>query len=336
MERRMILIRLLLYCVVATSVMLAGCGDEKRNEEAAARPPEPIRERQEEQGGAEARRPAAIRITPGEIVLSPHAKQRTVMLQNIVRISALDADQKELPLTAFEESIRFSSSSDAVSIDSTGQLTLSASAKTGDAAVIRIEADGLSAELTVHVRYGLSDTIVTGAGGDAIVTNTADLAVLVNKRRNLPADYVPSDLVQPDVPFSFEGESEKNGFARKPPPRWSSFLRKRRKTASSLSPYRAIAPMQRKKRYLTETSSARGWKRQISTARFRDKANIKPGLRSTFQAAAPPSRWNRSSEKPKRGNGLTNTLMNSVSSSVTRKGRKRLPVIFSSHGIYVM
>lgn len=43
----------------------------------------------------------------------------------------------------------------------------------------------------------------------AVVTNPSSLYVLVNKQRNLPADYSPPDLVVPDVPFAFSGDSPK-------------------------------------------------------------------------------------------------------------------------------
>lgn len=53
-----------------------------------------------------------------------------------------------------------------------------------------------------------SDTIET-KGEIAVVTNPASVYVLVNKKRNLPSDYIPDDLVVPDVPFSFSGDSPK-------------------------------------------------------------------------------------------------------------------------------
>jgi len=43
----------------------------------------------------------------------------------------------------------------------------------------------------------------------AVVTNPSSLYVIVNKKRNLPADYAPSDLVVPDIPFAFSGDSPK-------------------------------------------------------------------------------------------------------------------------------
>ncbi len=42
-----------------------------------------------------------------------------------------------------------------------------------------------------------------------IVKNTDDILVLVNKKRNLPPDYVPQDLVIPQVPFPFKEDLPK-------------------------------------------------------------------------------------------------------------------------------
>lgn len=45
--------------------------------------------------------------------------------------------------------------------------------------------------------------------GKTMIKNTNDILVLVNKNRNLPADYKPNDLVIPNVRFSFEENIEK-------------------------------------------------------------------------------------------------------------------------------
>jgi D-alanyl-D-alanine carboxypeptidase len=42
-----------------------------------------------------------------------------------------------------------------------------------------------------------------------VVSNHTSIEVMVNKQRALPANYVPTDLVQPNVSFSFSGVSEK-------------------------------------------------------------------------------------------------------------------------------
>lgn len=55
----------------------------------------------------------------------------------------------------------------------------------------------------------LSDTTYEDEEGKLIVKNTDDILVLVNKRRNLPADYKPEDLVIPNVRFSFKEKLEK-------------------------------------------------------------------------------------------------------------------------------
>ncbi|WP_239618212.1 M15 family metallopeptidase [Cohnella mopanensis] len=54
-----------------------------------------------------------------------------------------------------------------------------------------------------------SSTIKKNSDGLAVITNAESPYVLVNKKRNLPSDYVPPDLVVPDVPFSFSGNSPK-------------------------------------------------------------------------------------------------------------------------------
>ncbi len=50
--------------------------------------------------------------------------------------------------------------------------------------------------------------------GKQPVENPDDILVLVNKTRYLDADYKPSDLVVPDVKFSFDGEHEKKHMRR--------------------------------------------------------------------------------------------------------------------------
>lgn len=45
--------------------------------------------------------------------------------------------------------------------------------------------------------------------GDRLVPNPNDILVLVNKKRHLPSDYVPPDLIEPHVTFSFSGQSPK-------------------------------------------------------------------------------------------------------------------------------
>jgi D-alanyl-D-alanine carboxypeptidase len=59
------------------------------------------------------------------------------------------------------------------------------------------------------VRAALARTVIPGEDGAMEVTNMLDTLVVVNKQRNLKSDYEPPDLVQPNIPFSFEGKSPK-------------------------------------------------------------------------------------------------------------------------------
>jgi D-alanyl-D-alanine carboxypeptidase len=55
----------------------------------------------------------------------------------------------------------------------------------------------------------LEDTVQTSSNGKSIVQNPDDLLVVANKERNLPGDYVPKDLVTPNVPFPFKEDLPK-------------------------------------------------------------------------------------------------------------------------------
>lgn len=70
-------------------------------------------------------------------------------------------------------------------------------------------------QLAAEVSANLPDDHVTEKNGLAIVTNLSSTLLVVNKVRNLPADYVPDDLVVPEVAFSFSGEDQKKQL-RKP------------------------------------------------------------------------------------------------------------------------
>lgn len=56
---------------------------------------------------------------------------------------------------------------------------------------------------------GLEETVAADEDGLLTVTNPDHVLVLVNKERNLPADYVPDDLVIPDVRFPFDEDHPK-------------------------------------------------------------------------------------------------------------------------------
>lgn len=53
------------------------------------------------------------------------------------------------------------------------------------------------------------NTTFIDQSGRHFVTNMDSLMILVNKKRNLPEDYVPENMVIPQVKFSFEGDRPK-------------------------------------------------------------------------------------------------------------------------------
>lgn len=52
-------------------------------------------------------------------------------------------------------------------------------------------------------------TTIKEVDGKEVVTNPEAVTVIVNKQRSLPDGYEPTDLVEPNVPFSFDGPHEK-------------------------------------------------------------------------------------------------------------------------------
>jgi zinc D-Ala-D-Ala carboxypeptidase len=55
----------------------------------------------------------------------------------------------------------------------------------------------------------LAATVATRGDGMKEVTNMLDTLVVVNKQRNMGADYEPPDLVEPNIPFSIEKKDPK-------------------------------------------------------------------------------------------------------------------------------
>lgn len=100
------------------------------------------------------------------------------------------------------------SDSSIISINDRGTIHVLRDAITGKQSSVKVSIGGESKEVRIKVKYSLADTIAD-INGVPTVTNPGDLVVLVNKERALPSDYIPQDLVSPQIPFSFQGQSEK-------------------------------------------------------------------------------------------------------------------------------
>lgn len=59
-------------------------------------------------------------------------------------------------------------------------------------------------------KYSLESTTFVNSSGVRMVKNTDDILVLVNKQRNLDANWVPKDLVIPNVKFNKSGDLPQN------------------------------------------------------------------------------------------------------------------------------
>ncbi|MGA9173547.1 MAG: M15 family metallopeptidase [Thermoactinomyces sp.] len=123
-------------------------------------------------------------------------------------LSGITASNQKVGLQPDQVSYAVSNSQIA-QVDSHGRLTVSRQAKTGSTAWVTATYKNRKAKLRIRVIVPLKDTIKINHSGLAVVTNPADLTVVVNKHRNLPAYYVPSDLIQPNIPFVDQGDKEK-------------------------------------------------------------------------------------------------------------------------------
>jgi D-alanyl-D-alanine carboxypeptidase len=159
--------------------------------------------------GAAQAKPAPVTESPAvnEPQTQPEPERSQVDLASVPSTLVLPPGAKlSLPHV---EGVTYRSSAPAiVSVSEQGELAVKADASTGEEATVSIEFQGQGKQVVVRIKESLQDTVTT-VNGVPTVTNPSDVAVVVNKKRSLPADYEPTDLVEPNVPFSFPGKSEK-------------------------------------------------------------------------------------------------------------------------------
>jgi zinc D-Ala-D-Ala carboxypeptidase len=142
-----------------------------------------------------------LRVEPAAVTISPGGK---------LSLRTIGTHTKGSIELSPSNGLRYTSSNPAaVSVDSSGNLQAAATSKTGDSAEITVQYDSLSQNITVKVKKALQDTIAVNAQGTAVVTNANESSVVVNKQRSLPDGYVPQNLVEPNIRFSFKEKSEK-------------------------------------------------------------------------------------------------------------------------------
>ncbi|GAB7386716.1 hypothetical protein BSNK01_05520 [Bacillaceae bacterium] len=143
-----------------------------------------------------------IEIRPRWLTLPPGGSEKLTVI-------AIGEGGMERELTAQDGVVFTSGDGKVAAVDQAGNVRAADSAQTGERATVKAVYGEHQAACTIRVKPTLEDTIRVSGDGVAIVTNVLDRAVLVNKKRSLPPDYVPPDLVKPNIPFAFSGESPK-------------------------------------------------------------------------------------------------------------------------------
>ncbi|QUI24694.1 M15 family metallopeptidase [Vallitalea pronyensis] len=120
---------------------------------------------------------------------------------------------KQIDLTAHPD-MMYTSSDENLAVVKNGHITILGTGITGDQVIITCTYQNISQDIHIRVKQSLADTVIVDKEGRSIITNYEAVDALVNKERGLPSDYVPSDLVEPDVPFSFSGDDEKRNMRK--------------------------------------------------------------------------------------------------------------------------
>ncbi|GAB2698966.1 D-alanyl-D-alanine carboxypeptidase family protein [Paenibacillus thermoaerophilus] len=184
---------------VAAMLTAAACGSGSGTEPAGASP----------QATAASGGQTVTPKVPETLKLAPGAEQ-ALEVQGVSDLSGVEfvSDRPEL-----------------LTVDTKGVIRVSAKAQPGATAVIRTKIGGKELTTTVTID-GETATPSPSAGKTSptpaasasaakpqaktvTVSNETDLLVVVNKQRRLPEGYVPPDLTEPQVPFSFTGKNER-------------------------------------------------------------------------------------------------------------------------------
>lgn len=146
-----------------------------------------------------------------ELILQPEALTLEPDTKYMISVLTLMSNNESIPLSEDElAEVNFASSEpELFTIDERGIIQAAEQVRIGQAATITAEFKHMSAQLEVSASYSLNDTASENEEGLLMVLNPNSIAVIVNKERYLADDYIPSDLVEVNVPFSFEGQNER-------------------------------------------------------------------------------------------------------------------------------
>lgn len=123
----------------------------------------------------------------------------------------------------------------------------------------------------------LEDTVAVSQG-IAYVTNASAVEVIVNKQRNLPADYEPDDLVVPDIPFSFSGDDPKKQLRKEAAEAIEQLFAAAKKDGIELAAVSGYRSYSRQKAIFEANAKAKGEEEANRTSAYPGQSEHQTGL----------------------------------------------------------
>lgn len=154
---------------------------------------------------------SSARLEAVELILQPESLTLEPDTKYMISVSTLMSNNESIQLSEDERSeIRFTSSDpELFAVNERGIIQASEQVQIGQIATITAEYKQMFAQVEVSASYSLDGTATENEEGLMMVLNPNSIAVVVNKERYLSDDYIPSDLAEVNVPFSFEGQNER-------------------------------------------------------------------------------------------------------------------------------
>ncbi|WP_243643749.1 M15 family metallopeptidase [Tepidibacillus fermentans] len=108
--------------------------------------------------------------------------------------------------------------------------------------------------------------------------NESEYLILVNKRHHLPEDYVPQDLTEPNVPFSFKGNDPKKMMRKEAAGALESLFQAAKKENLNLFAVSGYRSYQRQKAIFAYNASIKGAERANQTSAYPGESEHQTGL----------------------------------------------------------
>ncbi len=142
-----------------------------------------------------------LTVTPKAIYLTSGASQ-PLIVSVVIKGQPTDISG--------DTDITYRSSDDQIVIvNHEGVVSAANPASAGQTATVEVSYHGLQTEVQLYILASLEASVKLMPDQSLVVTNPLDVQVLVNKQRSLAADFIPSDLVEVNIPFSFKGQSDR-------------------------------------------------------------------------------------------------------------------------------